>query len=61
MIRVLLITLLLSGCTASFQPYPSMSKADIQAALNQLQQNDQMLAQKIAEMMPTPKAEVKKK
>ena len=57
---LILITVLLSGCTASFQPFPGVSQKDFTAAMQQLQANDQLLAQKIAEMAPKPKEVAKK-
>lgn len=51
----LVLVFALGGCAASIQPIQSMSSTEIKAALTQLQQNDRLLAEKIAEIAPKPK------
>lgn len=50
----------LVSCTASLQPFPGVSAKEFNAAMQQMQQNDQLLAQKIAEITPKPKEVAKK-
>lgn len=45
--RVMLLALVLSGCTASFQPFPSVSKAEITAELKTQNENILMLANEV--------------
>lgn len=56
----LLVIAGLTGCAASFQPFNPVSRAEFNALAQQMQQNDQLLAQKIAEMAPKPKEVAKK-
>lgn len=49
--RIMIVMCLLTGCTASFNPWPGVTESEFKAAIQQLAQNDQMLAQKIAEMV----------
>lgn len=58
--RLIAIGLLVSGCTASLNPFPGVSAKEFNAAMQQLQANDQLLAQKIAEITPKPKQVEKK-
>jgi len=47
---LIIFALLFSGCTMSFQPFPSFSKQELVAAFKGLQENDQILAKKLAEL-----------
>lgn len=60
MIRLILIAALLSGCAASFQPWPGVTQSEFKAAMASLAQNDQLLANKIVELSPKPKEDKKK-
>lgn len=48
--KILVMCLLLSGCTASFQPYPSYSKQEIQGAFKQLDDKIVVLADAIVKL-----------
>lgn len=56
---LVLMVLVLSGCEFSVHPFPSVSQKDFASAMSQLQANDQLLAQKIAELAPNSKKETK--
>jgi len=56
----LVIAVVMGGCTASLNPFPGVTAKEFNAAMQQLQANDQLLAQKIAEMTPKPKEVAKK-
>lgn len=56
----MLIIIGLIGCTASLNPFPGVSAKEFNAAMQQMQQNDQLLAQKIVELSPKPKEVAKK-
>lgn len=44
------LLLLLSGCTASFQPWPGVTRAEFQEALRQRDANILAVAQAVAKM-----------
>lgn len=50
---------ILSGCTASFQPFPSYSKTEINEMMQKLADNDRILAETIAKLSKGPVAKQK--
>ena len=59
--RGFLAVLILSGCAASFQPFgPAVTKEEINAALKQRDDNIQLLAQAIKELVAKAPKEVKR-
>ena len=53
--KVFSLVVLLMGCTASFQPFPSgYSKHEVDQMVAQLQVNDKAIAEAIVKLQPTP-------
>lgn len=52
---ILLICMFLSGCAASFTPYPTFTKQEIAAAFQQEDAKVMALAEAIAKLTPAPK------
>lgn len=48
--RLVILAVLLSGCTVSFQPFPSVTQKEFKAAMEAAAKNDQILASKLSEL-----------